>query len=136
MMFLLVGFVTLAANIMPGEVTWQIGKHDGHQITMKSEGAEARLTSNRLNRPESSRSISKAAAEKIWKDWLGLGLKPLKEDASLSCGDVLIVTTKIGQEQKRQYYCGDRLMKSQKLDFKQFYEKLLAVSTDPKKNYK
>lgn len=136
MTFIFLALFAFATNVMPSEITWQIGKHEGHQITLKSEGAETRLISNRLNRPESSRLLTKSIAEKVWKDWQKLGLKPLKEGAAISCGDILIVTTKIGQEQKRQYYCGDRLMKSQKLDFKQFYEKLLVVSTDPKKNYK
>ena len=115
------------------EITWQIGRHPGHKITLKTEGKQAVLTSDRVNQPSSTRALDIAVAQRIMKDWKNIGYRP--EPGKSQCGDVVIVSQKISSKITSETYCSSKMLESQRLRFKEFYEKLLVVSIDPKKKY-
>lgn len=134
LMNLLFSMSLQAGSSLPSAVTWQVGKHEGNQISLTTEKTST-LIATRVNTPDAIRALDKVSAEKIWQDWQSLGLPAMKSTSLQSCGDLLLVTEKRGKKENRIYYCGDKLLKSQKLQFKEFYEKLLALSLDPKKKY-
>lgn len=130
----LAGLPCFAAGI-PSEMTWNLGKHDGNSITLKTEGKRARLTSTRVNRPDSSRVIDAKIQQKIISDWAKIGLKPMTELMLVNCADLLVVSQTMDGKKQTEHYCSDQILRSQALDFKNFYTKLLAVSINPKKKY-